>query len=139
MIKTSRMSNLTCFLRELSPAKRRGSDLIRNLLLSFFFGEKSQAMKRPSLRSVKCLPRRDRDALLVVVLYEPREKGTEGLRLLSGSSHHHRELSACSHLSELKHFCSNRDAIHPGPVRRVSCHHLDVEEQTHHTVVGSVV
>jgi len=31
VIKTSRMSNLTCFLRELSPAKRRGSGLIRNL------------------------------------------------------------------------------------------------------------
>jgi hypothetical protein len=75
--KTSRMSNLPCCLHEVSPAKRRGSDLFRNLLLSFFFGEKSQAMKRPSLRSVKCLPRRDRDALLVVVLCETREKGTE--------------------------------------------------------------
>jgi hypothetical protein len=47
---------------------------------------------------MKCLPRRDRDALLVVVIYDIWEKGTEGLLLLSGSSRHHAELSACSYL-----------------------------------------
>jgi hypothetical protein len=71
--------------------ERRGSDLFRTILLCCFFGEKSQAMKRLSLRSMKCLPSRDRDALLVVVICDIREKGTEGLRLPAGSALHHRE------------------------------------------------
>jgi hypothetical protein len=48
--------------------KRRGSDLFRTLLLCCFFGEESQAMIRPSLRSRKCLARKDTSSMLVVVM-----------------------------------------------------------------------
>src|SRR5215472_12519620 len=96
-------------------------------------------MKRPSLRSVKCLPRRDRDTLLVVVICETREKGH---RLCDFPHEAHSttgEPSACLHTpSAFKHFCGNRDASHPGPARRGSCHPLDVESEAHHTFLGSV-
>jgi len=54
-------------------------------------------MKRLSFRSVKCLPRKDRYALLVVAICETQEKGTEGLRFLRGSRRYQRELSAGSY------------------------------------------
>jgi hypothetical protein len=38
-----------------------------------------------------------------------------------------------ANMSEIKRFCGNRGAIHPGLGRRVSCHHRDLEEQAHHT------
>ncbi len=53
---------------ESSPEKRRRSDLFEALLLRFFFGEESQAMKRPLLRSMKGLARKDTSTLLVVVM-----------------------------------------------------------------------
>jgi hypothetical protein len=59
---------LTCWIRESSLEKREGLDLLRTLLLCCFFREESQAMKRPSLRNVKCLARKDDSSLLVVVI-----------------------------------------------------------------------
>jgi len=59
-------ATLSCWIHE-SSAEERGPDLLRNLLLYCFFGEESQAMKRPSLRSVKGLARKDDSSLLVVI------------------------------------------------------------------------
>jgi hypothetical protein len=44
-----------------------------------------------------------------------------------------------AHPSELKHFGDTRGVIHPGPGMRGSCHHCDLVEQAHQTVLGSVV
>jgi hypothetical protein len=51
-----------------SPEKMRRSDLFMTLLLCCFCGEESQALKRPSLRSVKRLARKNTSCLLVVVM-----------------------------------------------------------------------
>jgi len=60
-------TTLSYWIHESSPEKRE-SDFLRILMLCCFFGKKSQAMKRPSLRSLKCLPRKDTEALLVVII-----------------------------------------------------------------------
>jgi hypothetical protein len=44
-----------------------------------------------------------------------------------------------AHTSELKHFGDNRGVIHPGQGRRGSCHHRDLVEQAHQTVLEAVV
>ena len=41
--------------------------------------------------------------------------------------------------SELKHFGDNRGVIHPGLERSGSCHHRDLIEQAHQTVLEAVV
>jgi hypothetical protein len=41
--------------------------------------------------------------------------------------------------SELKHFGDNRGVIHPVLARRGSCHHRDLVEQAHHSVLEAVV
>ena len=46
-------TTLWYWIHEPSPEKKRKSDLFRTLLLCCFFGEESQAMQRPSLRSRK--------------------------------------------------------------------------------------
>ncbi len=44
-----------------------------------------------------------------------------------------------AHTSELKHFGDNHGAIHPGLGRSGSCHHRDLVEQAHQTVLEAVV
>jgi hypothetical protein len=44
-----------------------------------------------------------------------------------------------ANMEELKHFGGKRGVIHLGPGRRESCHHRDLVEQAHYTVLGSVV
>ncbi|SRR6266576_3685397 len=44
-----------------------------------------------------------------------------------------------THTSELKHFGDNRGVIHPGLERSGSCHHRDLIEQAHQTVLEAVV
>jgi hypothetical protein len=132
-------TTLSCWIPEPSPEKGEGANLFRPLLLGCFFGEASQAMKWPSLRSVKEEPCQERYLFLACRRHlRSTVQGTDGLPFPRGGAHPSGTIRLFTHPLAVKRFYGNRDANHPGLARRGSCHHLDVQEQAHHIVLESV-